>query len=156
LFKKQGKAADGNILPLRCQRIAAIQGARAPADVTVDWESAQRIKAEWIQNSILGISQLVSKALNASNDGIYTGRGLPHSAFAVSTRVQTGQRATGREGTKTKILERICSQQAREIGCGIVVAQVGVGGEPLFGLVQRIHGAVHVNNQKRAPLIAVR
>ena len=136
-------------------RVGAIQRARAPADVAVDWETAQAVDAQRIERAVLQIGHHIGEAFNIAQPRLGAGGRLPHAACGIGARPQPGDRAARGKRALAVLVERIGREGARVIDGGVGMPQRLVLREPRLHLVDRHDTLGNIDDDHRAPALGI-
>src|SRR4051794_31594490 len=79
----ENKPSDGNVLPLRGQRIGPLQGARAPYQISRSRKGPEAVDACGIQPSVFGVAERAGQVRYVAQVRFGSSRRLPDTVAGV-------------------------------------------------------------------------
>src|SRR5215218_299360 len=156
LLDEEREPPDRHVLPLRGELVGADERPCAPDDGAEDGERPQAVEAERVERAVLRVGERDREALRAADDGVGAGGRLPDAALGVRPCVDAGDRAARGELALAEVLQRVGSDETREVCGRVLVPQARVRRQPGARLVDRVGRGGQIDDRERAPLLAVR
>src|SRR5215213_10892965 len=138
LLDEQREPPDRHVLPLRGELVGADERPRSPHDGAEDGERAQAVQPERVERAVLGIRERDREPLGAADDGVGAGGRLPDPALGVRPCVDAGDRAARGELALAEVLQRVGSDETREVCGRVLVPEARVRRHPRARLVERV------------------